>query len=493
MKKKNRMKSTILLVSVIAVLSVSAGSALFYYHQGFQKTAAQGLTIEQRTQGVSEQTSTTVQQVRQFITEYPTPTQGSLPNGVAVDSSGNVWTVLQNQTALGEFSLVNETFRVFVLPEQKGTLVVSWGIAVDNARHLVWFTDETSNSIWRFDITAQSFRQFVLMSPGALPFQVALDSQGNAWFTEFGADKIGEISPGGAVIERSIPLAPAQPIGIAVDTKQDRIWFNLFEIGRTKSMSYIGSYYKGSFTFRNITVLAGTPVGIALDPMGNIWLTQHGTSFLSEYNPSTGYFRTISTSVPPAGVSNLYFDYVSNPYFVYADPASNLWFNEHYGNAIGEFNPSTNQMVEYLIPSKLASNGNISGVVTMNLTPSGMPWFSEQYTGKLGTINARLPVGLSLKVDGTDTRGRVIMKKNSSVILQLSIIGASDKTEYLSAGIGNYTESIQFKFGQITGNGDFVTSLEITNAGSAKGVYQVTISVKTDDLIVSQVIEILTA
>jgi len=60
----------------------------------------------------------------------------------------------------------------------------------------------------------------------------------------------------------------------------------------------------------------------------------------------------------------------ANPYFVYVEPKSgNVWFNEHYGNAIGEFNPSSNQMVEYLIPSKLASVGNISGAVTMNLAP----------------------------------------------------------------------------------------------------------------------------
>lgn len=147
-------------------------------------------------------------------------------------------------------------------------------------------------------------------------------------------------------------------------------------------------------------------------------------------------------------------------------------------------------MVEFVIPSKLASYGNISGAVTMTLAPSGMPWFSELYTGKLGVVNTGLPLGLSLKVDGTNTRDRITIAKGSSVTLQLSIIGASNNAEYLSVGIGNYTDSIQFNFGQLTGKGNFTTSLNITNAGSAKGVYSATISVKTDYLIVSQVIEI---
>lgn len=306
--KNNDAKSRTLMLSVV-VLIVISGSIFFNYYYDLQKTTGHRVSIEQRPQGSDGSLpSTSGQQVSQFLTEYPIPTRGSFPNGVAVDSSGNVWTVLQNQTALSEFNPFDRTFQVFEVPEQKGTQITSWGIAVDNTRHLVWFTDEASNAIWRFNITAQSFKQFALKTAEALPYQVALDSQSNAWFTEFAGNKIGEISTDGVLIETSIPLSPAQPIGIAIDTTQDRIWFNLFQIGGTRNMFYIGSYYKGSFTFHNMTGLAGTPVGIALDPLGNIWLTQHGTSFLSEYNPATGHFRTISTSIPPAGVSNLYFD-----------------------------------------------------------------------------------------------------------------------------------------------------------------------------------------
>ena len=85
--------------------------------------------------------------------------------------------------------------------------------------------------------------------------------------------------------------------------------------------------------------------------------------------------------------------------------------------------------------------------------------------GKLGVINASLPLGLSLNVDGTDNRGRIAIAYNSSVTLRLSIMGVGNKAEHLSAGIGNYTEHIQFNFGQLTGNGDFVTDLKITNTG----------------------------
>lgn len=99
-------------------------------------------------------------------------------------------------------------------------------------------------------------------------------------------------------------------------------------------------------------------------------MTQHGPSFISEFNPTTRYFRTISTSVPPWVPDN-----TSLPYFIQVDSHGNVWFNEHYGNAIARFHPSSNSLTEFEVPSKVAQAGNNAGVLTIGLSPNGEPWF----------------------------------------------------------------------------------------------------------------------
>ena len=221
-------------------------------------------------------------------------------------------------------------------------------------------------------------------------------------------------------------------------------------------------------------------MGIAVDSSGNLWLTQHGASMVSEFNPVTHYFRTISTSIPPDGASY--------PYFVYVDNSTGkVWFNEHYGNAISVFDPKTNTLVEYEIPSRNSADGNISGALTMTLSPQGTPWFTELYTGKIGEVIPSLPIGLSVQVNGGST---VNLGNESSTTLQLSVLDTSDETSYLSASIGNFTGNFVFNFTSYSGHGNYSTPLTIQNGGSPPGVYFVTISAETQNLIVSQVIEV---
>jgi len=420
-------------------------------------------------------------QASPFLIEYPTPDAEALPNAIAVDSSGNVWTVLQNRTELVEFTPATSSFRTFPFPLPVGTKVMTWGLAVDNSRRLVWVADETSDVIWCFNMSSSTFRETPIPTVGATPFQIVLDSRGNAWFTEFVGDKIGAVSTSGVLTEIPIPIV-GNPTGITIDS-QGRIWFNLLQTGGLSDLYYVGSYYGGSFSFYNLTNRVDTPVGIAVDSGGHVWLTQHGASLLSEYYPATGEIKTFSTSIPEVGASL--------PYFVYVNPANgNVWFNEHYGNAIGEFNPTTDQMVEYHVPSGPSTYGNISGVLTMDLAASGAPWFSEVYTGKIGTLNYTTPLHLSLALNGVN-QGQIIPVSNgSSASLQVTVTGTGSGPELLSAAVGNATNPLQFSFLPGSGTGNFTSTLTISDSSTLKGNYFVTISVASGYLTMSQVVEV---
>ena len=332
-----------IVVIVIAIILILVGSLAYFIVEGNTTTMI---------------SYTSVAETSQYTTEYSTNLPTTVPNAIAVDVQGNVWFTLENQSALAELNPLTGKIQEFPIPAHVKGGTTTWGIVVDNSRGLVWFAEEATNSIWSFNILTHIFARYELKSANAFPFGIALDRQGDVWFTEFFVNDIGEITPSGNLTEIPIPLqGNLEASAITIDTA-GTVWFTL------PGVDSIGSFFDGQFGFQNLTGLVQIPVGISVDNQGNIWLTQHGPSFISEFNPTTHYFKTISTTVPSILGTSL-------PYFTYVDNNGNVWFNEHYGNAMAEFIPSNNSLIEYFVPTRIAYAGNISGMLTSNLSPSG--------------------------------------------------------------------------------------------------------------------------
>ena len=259
--------------------------------------------------------------------------------------------------------------------------------------------------------------------------------------------------------------------------KSGTVWIAL------ASLDEIASYSNGRFQFYSMTGLS-SPAGIFVDGQGNLWIMDHGPSLFTEFNPVTYYFKSISTTIPPLNSSLPYFDYM--------DSQGNLWFNEHYGNAIAEFNPGTNSLIEYEVPTSSATAGNISGVLTMNLSPSGVPWFTEFFSGKVGTLNVSAPVPLSVSIVNNSLSSNNLFQipKGDTITIALSIENGIEPA-VLRASVGNLTGSnFQFAFSSTSQSGDFGSTLTITDRGSSPGVYFVTVGAQTADVIVSTILEI---
>jgi virginiamycin B lyase len=413
-------------------------------------------------------------QVSQYTIEYPTLSNGSSPNAIAVDSHGNIWFDLGNEDALAELNPANGTVHQYRMPPlpKKDTSTLSWGLAIDNSRGLVWFTEVLTNSVWSFNLTSHKFKQFPIGTPNALPFGLTVDSSHNVWFAELSGGKIGEISSNGSLYEFQIPTSgDSEPSGITTDST-GRVWFTLAGI------QSVGSYFQGTFKIYNLTGLLNTPVGISLDPQGDIWLTNHASSFISEFDPSTGYFRTFSTS------NNSLI--VSLPYFSWVDGRGTVWFDEHQGNAMGEFFPSNNTLIEYFIPTRVVIDGNISGMLTSALSPSGEPWYTEFFTGKVGTINTAAPLDVSLRLTNyTSSVGIPSVSNGSEISFGLNVTSLpSAGTISMHGYIGNYSDEGSFTFSFSP------SAVSIRNDGSLPGVYFLTVSALSNSLGVSQIIEV---
>ena len=441
-----------------------------------------------------------------FVSEYRTQSNLTSPNAITVDASGSVWFILENESKLAELFPSNQTVHEYQMPGASKTAAVTWGMTIESSKNLVWFTEDISNSIWSFNMETHHFTKYLIPMANSFPFGITVDQQGNVWFTELFGNKLGEIAANTNVVsEVKIPITTpygSEPSGITVDD-EDKVWMTV------AGVSGIASYYQGNFQFYNLTGLVVSPVGIAADNNGNLWLTQHGPSFISEFNPTMHYFRTISTLVPSLNTSLPYFDYV--------DSNGNIWFNEHYGNAISVFTPTTETLTEYEIPTRPAFTGGIAGMLTMALSPQNTPWFTELFTGTVGTVDTSKPVGLSLSIqNNTGMFGNPIHLENgSNYSITLSIQSNYTTGVDLKSAVGNFTgsnalagvspnsvasgnvssitnqaASLSFKFSESSGSGNFASTLAIGNHGAAPGVYFVTISAQTESVVVSRIIEI---
>lgn len=437
----------IVALAVVLVMVILAGSIAYY--------------------NATDSTYASRPQVSQYTIEYPLRLSSSTPNAIAVDASGNVWFTLENMSSLAELNPVGMVHQ-YRIPTGSDNSTTSWGIVVDNSRGLVWFTEQATNSVWSFNIKTHQFTRYDLKTAYAFPFGIALDRQGNVWFTEFFGNKIGEITINGNINEIPIPLQSQylEPSAIT-EGPQGKIWFTL------PGINSIGSYYEGKFAIQNLTGLVELPVGISFDNQGNIWMTQHGPSFISEFNPVTHYFRTISTTVPSYYSSSL-------PYFDHVGPNSNIWFNEHEGNAMGEFIPSNNTLIEYFVPTRVFYN--ISGMLTSALSTAGTPWYTEFFAGKVGTINITAPLDLHLSLPNY-TKPITISQK-ASINLPVSLSGQVAYLASVNAEVGNFTNSISYNYSKVG------HSITLTTNDSQPGVYFVTVSAISSVLSYSQVIEL---
>jgi streptogramin lyase len=203
---------------------------------------------------------------------------------------------------------------------------------------------------------------YVPANPASAPTQITTGPDGNLWFTEAGANNIGEIDPiTHAVAEFPIPTA-SQTNGITAGgiaaSPHGNVWFT--EIQANK----IGEINPTTHTIAEfpIPTANSAPQGITVGPDGNIWFTEFGRGKIGELNPATHAIAEFP-STPQAGE-------LAGPNEITNGPDGNLWFTE-VANQIGRINPNTHTITEF--PTSMENIGP-AGITS---GPDGNLWFVE--------------------------------------------------------------------------------------------------------------------
>ncbi|MFL5629385.1 MAG: hypothetical protein ACJ788_27730, partial [Ktedonobacteraceae bacterium] len=235
--------------------------------------------------------------------------------------------------------------------------------------------------------------QWTLPTPNATPYDLAFDTAGNLWFTEFGASQIGEFKPATQqFVETPTPTAQSSPYGIVGPDATGFMWFTennsaVAQIARftppptgTLATNNIAEYQtKNKFN--------STPHLIAIDKQGNIWWTEGfdnaiGSLAVKQAVPGTSNGvteyavpRPTCTSGPSCST------HLSG---IAVDSQGIIWFDDSLSSRIVSLNPSTGTFSTIVVGGGLTSGSHPhDGFV---IDKSDNVWFGEEFANKLGEV-----------------------------------------------------------------------------------------------------------
>jgi len=289
------------------------------------------------------------------LTEWPIPTAGSQPTGLALDPSGNCcWFVESAGNKVAHLDPSTNTFREWVIPTP-GSYPTSLGLTTISGSLAVFGTESAKNKVFLFFPSTGTYKEYDLPTKDSGPQRISVEAEGTkikAWFTElgrpsngYGRNAIGEFtydsgSGTAKLYELTLPpsagggandvhassgaiwfagrsaiikwdtdssrfttwAVPAHPStqGAFVDVDAlGQVWYISRSTGVTSSTDYVGVLKaNNTFTEWQIPTSAADAQGIAISPVTRRpWVAEHGADKVADLDPSSG---GITTSTQPA-------------------------------------------------------------------------------------------------------------------------------------------------------------------------------------------------
>jgi sugar lactone lactonase YvrE len=178
-----------------------------------------------------------------------------------------------------------------------GQLLEPEGIAVDSHGD-VWVMDTKNNRVEEFNEKGEYITQFGSQgtSPGQFeyPRGIAVDSKGDIWVADFENERIEEFTETGEEIDQ-FPILPfGAPEGIVVDSNGD-VWVTLIT-------GVVQEYSEGGALIREFGLrgsgegqLEGFNDELALAANGDVWVVDRGNGRLEEFGPDGEYIRAVGS------------------------------------------------------------------------------------------------------------------------------------------------------------------------------------------------------
>ena len=474
----------------------------------------------------------------EYVKEYKIPTPCTQPLAITVDHNGMVWFAQTNTGKVAKFDPLTETFteydnaawenieKIFIVSAIENNMVpeklrsMMWGMDYfpDGS---IWFTDERTDAIWKFSIDSESYDRIsysqIDESKSSLPQKLVIEGSkiiindftgGRLSFLDYAQDREG-------LRHYAIPsvMEDAVTSDFAIDSEKN-VWYTNWVpsgLGILVKFDYPGYEFKSSqgevtqglllqdfVEWYNFPAGLTTPNGVAVGPDQKIWLANTSSNYFFSFDPKTEEFTKYVTSIPTIdSYGNFGKNPVSNPYWI-EHHNGNLIMNQHNANRIGVFNPSSETLVEYTVPSRNPNWADCEGIdycgvaQVFDFAVDGKKiWFTEWVENNIGVVDTSIPLPFSVDTD----KEEITLEKGQTAQIMLKITNRSSKA--IDASV-NSSSTSTFSDIIITHENNFLLSdsgttitVEITASEYAlSGTHKVLLGAYTDDIAISQFITV---
>ena len=249
------------------------------------------------------------------VEEFPVPNVGPAGLHSAVPApDGTVWFTEQATNKIGKWDPQTKTITEYQAPAPGGKHTIRF-----DSQGNIW----TSGSpITRYDPKTGTFTPF---REAGYAYGIAIDRNDIVYFAEFRENgKLGRLDPKtGKVTKWDTPTPDARPRRIQVDS-HGIVWFGEYQAGK------MGRFDPKTETIKEFPLPgpSPTPYALGIDKYDRIWYSSEAMDVLGCLDPKTGKVVEYPTPYPENAMRD-----------IFLDAEGRIWFSSPPNNRVGYFIP----------------------------------------------------------------------------------------------------------------------------------------------------------
>ena len=351
----------------------------------------------------------------QYIQEFKIPTPCTQPLSIITDSDGKVWFIQTNTGNLAMFDPISEKFTEYQNDQWNLKRVsMMWGIAYTQEDDEIWFTDEAHDYLWKFSIKDKTYSKidFPGKTETSFPQKIGYHD-GKFIMNDFTGNQVIVVSHDDLHKDQISYSSISVPEGFftsqASADSNGNIWFVMWKYQKEAILvkaNYLTQETENFLLPSNINA----PNGVSVGPSDNVWIADTAGSSFFKFSPSDEKVIEFVTSDSPiwtyGNSSGLIKTPITRPYWNSFDSDGNMWFNQQTANRLAVFDPNSESLIEYDIPSKnpgWSDCGDLNDCGTSQsfgfTIQNEQVWFTEWVENNIGVLNTSVEIPISLVME----------------------------------------------------------------------------------------------
>jgi sugar lactone lactonase YvrE len=263
--------------------------------------------------------------------------QLSHPADIALDASGNLWVVDENNNRVEKFNESGTYLSQFGSKGAgNGQFTRPTSLAIDSKGN-IWVLDAGNHRVQKFNEKGQFLMAFGAAGAGngqlSTAEGIAIDSKGNIWIADTYNARIEEFNEKGEFV-RTVGTSGSgtgqltEPTGIDIGTG-NKVWVADWANNKVVVYTETGEFVRQFGSSGSGNGQFAQPDALTIDGKGDVWVGEEGNSRIQEFNQNGEYLMKFGSA--GSGAGQFSFGY---PMGIASDATGELWISDSNNNRV---------------------------------------------------------------------------------------------------------------------------------------------------------------